>query len=71
MTRWFVAAVVAAGGVAVAPVAYAEPGVDDVICGALALGETPGQVAEQLHQGDGRISTWQGGQLVRDALRSC
>jgi hypothetical protein len=33
-----------------------EPGVNDVVCDQLSLGESPGQIAEQLHhQGDPRL----------------
>jgi hypothetical protein len=48
-----------------------QPDLNGVICTQLALGESPGEIAERLHQGDGRQSIWQTGQAVRDALPGC
>lgn len=61
-------------GVAVmlgAGVAHAEPGVDDVVCDQLALGVPPGQIANQLHQGDPRYSVTDTTQTVLDASHTC
>jgi hypothetical protein len=48
-----------------------QPDLNGIICTQLALGESPGEIAERLHQGDGRLSIWQTGQAVRDALPGC
>jgi hypothetical protein len=64
--------------IALAPVAQAEPtdtvdqpDLNGVICGQMALGETPIEIAERLHQGDRRISQAQAGQKVWETLPDC
>jgi hypothetical protein len=68
--RIAIAAVALAGGLS-GPLANADPDNATVICQQSRLGVTPGQIAEGLHRGDGRVSIWQAGQQVRDALRGC
>jgi hypothetical protein len=48
-----------------------RPDLTGVICGQIALGESPGEIAERLHQGDGRMSIWETGQRVWDTLPEC
>lgn len=48
-----------------------EPGVGSLVCGQLALGESPSDIAEQLHQGDPRYSIWETTQTVWDDAKDC
>ena len=48
-----------------------SPDLNGIICQQIALGESPGDIAERLHQGDGRLSIWQTGQMVWGALPDC
>lgn len=75
--RWLIgvlAAVAAALGIAAAVPAQAhadEPGVGSLVCQQLALGATPSQIAEALHQGDLRYSFSQTLATVRDDMQDC
>jgi hypothetical protein len=48
-----------------------QPDLNGVICGQLALGGTSDGIADQVHEGDRRISRAQAGQQVRDAITEC
>jgi hypothetical protein len=48
-----------------------QPDLNGIICEQIALGETPGEIAERLHQGDLRMSIWETGQRVWSALPEC
>ena len=62
-----VAAPFVCGGVAHADVD--DDGVGQSICTAWQLGESPSQIAEQLHQGQPRINQWQAAHDVWDRLQ--
>lgn len=51
--------------------AHASPDVGEIVCQQSRLGVSPGEIAEQLHQGDPRYSEWQTGQQVWTALQDC
>ena len=55
-----------------APAHADEPGVwGSLVCQQLALGATPSQIAEALHQGDPRYSFSQTLATVRDDMQDC
>jgi hypothetical protein len=66
------AAILAAISIVAVPVAHAdEPGVTDLICFQLALGQTPEQIAEELHLGDRNYSISQTRQTVSHDMENC
>jgi hypothetical protein len=48
-----------------------QPDLNGIICQQMALGESPSEIAERLHEGDGRMSIWETGQRVWSALPEC
>ena len=79
MRRRLIAATLSLAVLAMTGAGYAKadpdtidsPDLNGIICQQIALGQTPGEIAEQLHQGDGRLSIWQTGQMVWGALPEC
>lgn len=53
------------------PTAHASPDTDDIVCQQSRLGEDPGTIADQLHNGDPRHSIWQTTQQVWTDLQDC
>lgn len=51
--------------------AHASPSLPDIVCQQVALGQSPGQVADELHQGDPRIGWGQAANTVWSSLQDC
>jgi hypothetical protein len=54
-----------------APVAHADDGIDQTICNQLALGQSPGQIAGELHDGDPRWTPNRALPRVYEAMPGC
>jgi|GEM_PF-5937901 hypothetical protein len=52
-------------------VAHADDGIDQTICNQLALGQSPGQVAGELHDGNATITRQRATQRVWQAMPGC
>jgi hypothetical protein len=52
-------------------VAHADDGIDTVICNQLALGQSPGAIAGELHQGDPRWTPNRAIPRIYEAMPSC
>jgi hypothetical protein len=51
--------------------AHADDGIDTVICNQLALGQSPGQIAGELHDGNATITRQRATQRVWEAIPDC
>jgi hypothetical protein len=51
--------------------AHADDGIDQTICNQLALGQSPGEVAGELHDGNATITRQRAVQRVWEALPEC
>lgn len=76
MTRYTVAALLLVGTVLGTGVAHAqdpelEPDTTTLICQQLALGQEPGDIADDLHEGDPRYSVADTTQTVLEASWEC
>ena len=69
--RTLIAATVAAALVLGADVAHADDGIDSAICNQLALGQSPGQIAGELHDGNATITRQRATQRVWESLGGC
>jgi hypothetical protein len=54
-----------------AGVAHADDGIDQTICNQLALGQSPGQIAGELHDGNATITRQRASQRVWEAMPDC
>jgi hypothetical protein len=61
----FIMAITTAG------VAHADDGIDQTICNQLALGQSPGQIAGELHDGNATITRQRATQRVWQAIPDC
>jgi hypothetical protein len=52
-------------------VAHADDGIDQTICNQLAIGQSPGQVAGELHDGNATITRQRATQRVWEAMPDC
>jgi hypothetical protein len=52
-------------------VAHADDGIDQTICNQLAIGQSPGQIAGELHDGNATITRQRATQRVWEAMPSC
>jgi hypothetical protein len=64
-------AMAAAALVLGAGTAHADDGIDQTICNQLALGQSPGQIAGELHQGDPRWTPNRALPRVYEAMPGC
>jgi hypothetical protein len=51
--------------------AHADDGIDQTICNQLALGQSPGQIAGELHDGNATITRQRATQRVWEAMPDC
>jgi hypothetical protein len=64
-------AITAAALVLGAGLAHADDGIDSTICNQLALGQSPGQIAGELHQGDPRWTPNRAIPRIYEAMPGC
>jgi len=68
----FVALAITIAAIAAAPASHAdEPGVAQLICQQLALGQSPSEIEQELHEGDHRYSLNQTAQTFWDTSATC
>jgi hypothetical protein len=53
------------------PIAHADDGIDQTVCNQLAIGQSPGQIAGELHDGNATITRQRATQRVWEAMPDC